>query len=468
MRHRLSDVVVLLPGILGSALRKDGHEVWNVSVAASARGLATLGGSVKGLTLDADPPDVDDLEDGVKADGVLRDLHLLPYLWKIDGYTKIAERIRASFDVQVGSNYFEFAYDWRRDNRVAARRLAVESRRWLAGWRSSSGNPHAKLILVAHSMGGLVARYFLEVLDGWEDTKILVTFGTPYQGSVGALDTLVNGIRKGPLGLLDLSAMVRSFTSMYQLLPVYPCVDCGDPALALIGEAPGVPNVDPSRAAQALAFHREIQRAVDRRLANEPHGRERHRIVPIVGTHQPTLQSARVTGSGHVEMLSSYLDEDEDGDGTVPRVSATPSELAGEGREVFVATRHASLQNSDAVLTQLEGVITGYDLDLTRYRTRDSSPLRLCLDVEPAYWHDEPVSIRVLTDPVPSPLLTAVVSEVGRPERVAHAVFGRGSQTWQTAEFRPLPPGTYRISVSDNARTAEVSDVFVIFDHHLS
>jgi hypothetical protein len=33
-------------------------------------------------------------------------------------------------------------------------------------------------------MGGLVARHYLEVFDGWRDTRMLVTFGTPYRGSV--------------------------------------------------------------------------------------------------------------------------------------------------------------------------------------------------------------------------------------------------------------------------------------------
>ena len=46
-------------------------------------------------------------------------------------------------------------------------------------------------------MGGLVARWFLEVLGGWEVTRRLITIGTPYQGAIGALDTLCNGVAKG-------------------------------------------------------------------------------------------------------------------------------------------------------------------------------------------------------------------------------------------------------------------------------
>lgn len=45
-------------------------------------------------------------------------------------------------------------------------------------------------------MGGLVARYFLEYLEGWRDSSRLVTFGTPYRGSLNALNFLVHRVKK--------------------------------------------------------------------------------------------------------------------------------------------------------------------------------------------------------------------------------------------------------------------------------
>jgi len=44
-------------------------------------------------------------------------------------------------------------------------------------------------------MGGLVARYYLEALDGWRNTRALITFGTPYSGAMKALDLVANGLR---------------------------------------------------------------------------------------------------------------------------------------------------------------------------------------------------------------------------------------------------------------------------------
>src|SRR5262249_25461848 len=146
---------------------------------ALIKALFSLGDSVKELTLAEDPPDVDDIGDGVTASRLISDVHLVPGLWKIDGYSKIATALKDNFSLVPGQNYFEFAYDWRRDNRVAARSLALRSRNWLRAWRERSGESEAKLIIIGHSMGGLVARYFLECLDGWRDTRLLLTFGTP-------------------------------------------------------------------------------------------------------------------------------------------------------------------------------------------------------------------------------------------------------------------------------------------------
>jgi pimeloyl-ACP methyl ester carboxylesterase len=461
-REPMPDVVVMLPGILGSALSKNGRDVWAVSGGAALRALMSLGSSLDDLRLADDPPDVDDLGDGVTATRLLPDVHLIPYVWKIDGYTKVAETITAIFDVVPGQNYFEFPYDWRRDNRVAARRLARQGAAWLAAWRTSSGNAEAKLILVAHSMGGLVSRYFLEVLDGWRHAKALLTFGTPYRGSLNALQTLVAGVRKGPFGVVDLSAFVRSLTSIYQLLPIYPCYGSGGAALGRVGEVTGIPNVDASRAARALTFHREIEQAVERHLRDDAYQRARYRIFPIVGIEQPTLQSARLA-AGSLDFMTSHQGRDDKGDGTVPRVSATPIELSKEGGEMFAATAHASLQNADPVLTHIHGALASLYLDLGVFRAPVSTKIRLGLSLDDAYWTDEPVSIRVRPERQTSEALQAVVTDSGTGTEVARAPLMSGEE-WRRAEIRPLAAGVYRVTVAGDASVEPVTDVFAVFD----
>ena len=190
-RHGMGNVVVLLPGILGSVLQRDGRDVWAPTPGGAIRALWTLGRSLKDLRLDGDPPDRDDIGDGVVATRLMPDVHLVPGLWGIDGYSAIAAMITGNFDVVPGRTFLQVPYDWRRDNRVAARKLAAVALPALHEQRKE--NPEAKLIILGHSMGGLVARYFLECMDGWKDTRMLITFGTPYRGSLNALNFLANG-----------------------------------------------------------------------------------------------------------------------------------------------------------------------------------------------------------------------------------------------------------------------------------
>src|SRR5262249_47253822 len=126
-------------------------------------------------------------------------------------------------------NFIEFPYDWRLSNQLNAQRLADVAVPQLERWRRHTQNQDAKLILICHSMGGLIARWFLEVMGGREITRMLITIGTPYQGAVNALSALVNGLFMGlgPIGI-SVDELVRSFPSAYQLLPTYPCLDCGD------------------------------------------------------------------------------------------------------------------------------------------------------------------------------------------------------------------------------------------------
>jgi len=214
------------------------------------------------MALPHDDPSVDDPGDGVVADALMPDLHLLPGIWKIDGYGRVAEAIKANFAVTEGKNFFQYPY-------VSARKLAKAAHGWLTAWRESSGNAAAKLILVGHSMGGLVSRYFLECMEGWKVTKALVTFGTPYRGSLNALDGLANGLKKGPL---ELSKLARQLTALYQLLPVFECYDAGDGKLVRVGETAGIPHVDPAKAGAAgfRHSHRTQRQAHERHVRGDP------------------------------------------------------------------------------------------------------------------------------------------------------------------------------------------------------
>ena len=453
------DVVIVLPGISGSVLAKDGEEIWGTSRGAIWRAISSGGDSIKSLALTAvDDPAVDDLGDGVTATGLIQDVHIIPGLWKIDGYSGLIERLRSALGLEPGKNLFEFAYDWRRDNRVSARRLQRFSHEWLNSWRSQSGKGDAKLILVAHSMGGLVSRYFLEVLEGWKNARALISFGTPYRGSLNALGYLANGYAKsiGPLGV-DFSATLRSFTAVYQLLPAFECLDSGKGRLERIGEVQGIPGVDAKRAGDALAFYRQMRMAEEDNAKLAEYTKSKYEIFPIVGIAQPTFQSATFAG-GRVSLLQHIGGKDNSGDGTVPRVSATPLELSSDHREIFVAETHASLQNFEAALVNLTGILTGTQIDLSGF---NFAPETLSLDIADVYPSDA-VTIRATPSgevPVRAKLVDASTGEMVKE----FALLREGDAYVATTN---LPQGLYRVTTSAQFQGGPVSatDVFMTLD----
>ena len=166
----MSDVIVLIPGILGSVLVKDGREVWGASGSSIVGNLITFGKALGDLAL---PQGVGhgDPKDGVTAPRSLPRLYMVPTFWKADGYGRLVERLNDRFTLthatyEQPGNLFEFPYDWRLSNQCNAQRLSQTVIPVLERWRGATKNPNAKLIFISHSMGGLVARYFLEVLGG--------------------------------------------------------------------------------------------------------------------------------------------------------------------------------------------------------------------------------------------------------------------------------------------------------------
>ncbi len=454
-KQPMGDIVVLLPGILGSVLQRDGDDVWAVTPGAAWRAIRSLGRNVNDLELIGDDPSIDDLGDGVTAPRLQPDLHLVPGLWSIDGYSHIRSSIFATFDMVEGQNWFDFPYDWRRDNRVAARHLAERAPGWLKAWRQRSGNNDAKLVLVGHSMGGLVARHYLEMLDGWRDTRMLVTFGTPYRGSLNSVDFLCNGFKKGmgPLKV-DLTRLLRSLTSVYQLLPRYPVIDAGTGTLTRVAETPDLPGVDSARAAAALQFHHDIDAAIQARPANA------YAIHPIVGILQPTHQSASLR-NGSVRMLPAHDGIDSGGDGTVPRVSATPLELADQGREIYAPDQHGSLQNANGPLIQLIGLLSARPTSTFR-----AGSAGFGLQIDELFALDEPLVATVTSDD-PTPAVNAVVVDVASGHSVLESRIEVDGDGAYRAEWAPLPAGDYRLTVSatdPDSERAPVNSLFIVAD----
>lgn len=358
-RSRVDDLVVVVPGILGSRLADaDGHEVWGLSGPALLRGIRTFGRSVRSLAL---PPDLGDGHpgDGVRPLGPMRDLHgLLGIGTLVDGYDSLLNwlenhftlRRRATKDQPAApANLVAFAYDWRLSCRYNADRLAERVDEELGRWRASAPErARARVVFVCHSMGGLVTRQYVERCGGAEVTRRVITLGTPYRGSLDALLSLVNGV--GPAGA-GLTALARSLPSLHQLVPDYAALITapGGP-LRYAREVTGLPGTDEVLLKDAARFHGALRDSG----AGAAYGVQ---YLPVSGVLQPTPTTAVVQGERLTGLLT--IDgTDEGGDGRVPRLSGAHVGPTGRRPAYTPWEKHGSLQNNTAVRQALYNWLT--------------------------------------------------------------------------------------------------------------
>lgn len=440
MNSTFPDVVIFLPGIGGSTLLRNDKVLWDLSCSFLFRTARVH--HIDDLTIASESEDID-LGDDVRAGEVIGGIHVIPGLIKGDMYGNFGQLLRQSVGVRLGENFFQFAYDWRRDNRVTARKLAHFVDEKLAHWREASGNTAAKVILIGHSMGGLVSRYYIECLGGWQSVRRLYTLGTPHRGSLNALGFLSNGMSKG-IGPLhaDVTRPLRSFASVHQLLPIYPCV-MRDGKHHRVGDL-DIPNLDQGTVSQAAAFHEEIQQAI--RANGQEEGYVRDYLSPIIGVRQPTYQSATLTSKG-VDLQRNMAGVDLrgiDGDGTVPAPSALPLDM-DPGSATHVWGAHSSLCKEKAVREHMLAAVNSMGIDMDKFR---SSPLRRGVSIwlEDAYEANTrfPLTAKVEGDVQEQSLEVATEAEDGSsgPSTVLHR---------EGDDFiggLTLPQGAWRLRIS--------------------
>jgi len=483
----MKDMVVLLPGVMGSVLQKNGEDIWNISVEALwkvTREVVSRRSSLEELTLQEDDPERDYLDDGIRATNLIQDARLVPGFFKVDGYSFIRTQLIKDFNITPGkvdeaqrANFFEFPYDWRRDNRVAARLLKKLIDQKLPRWQEI--HPGAKVILIAHSMGGIVARYYLEHLGGAEHCKALITLGTPYRGSVKILNYLANGFRKRPLP--ELTEVVRSLTSAYQLLPIYPMVNVAG-NWQRVAEVDDIPGVVKERAKQGREFLLSLK------------GTAAYQTKPIVGVGQSTPQSATFA-NGKLEVSKDTLPTNPNsqealspefaiGDDTVPLLSAIPLELSEQLQDVPLIECHGSLQCNPQIWALVRTALMRLQDRISDFQNPKSiqslpQPAGISLALDDLYLPDEPVQLRAeIVNVEPETVnstgnfggLNAIMTPVrvsGEQEEV-ETEFKQEEDTRYVLTLDPtvLAPGLYRLTVETGKSPAQapkpVHDLFQV------
>jgi len=229
--------VIVIPGILGSELinPKTGQTVWPSAFRTS--------NDVLPLS-----PDLEANRDELVPGKILETVRLARILPEVYVYRDLLEALRHYAGYREGSwnnpgvdgdrdTFYVFPYDWRRDNVANARDLI----RRIEQLKQRLQRPDLKFNIIAHSMGGLIARYAAMYGDAdlppddvvikptWQGAahiSKIVMIGTPNEGSADAFATLVEGYsiteglrRRVPL-LNKLTAEDAARTpSVFQLMP---------------------------------------------------------------------------------------------------------------------------------------------------------------------------------------------------------------------------------------------------------
>ncbi|MFE5538710.1 esterase/lipase family protein [Streptomyces sp. NPDC056492] len=433
-RAQVTDLVVVLPGILGSRLADaEGRALWDLSGPALLRGLRGFGGSAGALRLPKDTGDGDP-GDGVVPVGLMPDLHALPGIWHpVDGYTDLLRWLERHFTLSVSDNLLTFPYDWRLSCRHGAERLKGRIDLELERWRASAPERRgARVVFLCHGMCGLVARHYAERLGGHEVTRRVITLGTPHQGSLRALADLVDGGgRRDP----ELGAFARSLPSLHQLAPDYACVE-GPEGLAHVRDLPALPGVDEALLADAARFHADLRGTPSRAG-----------LYAIAGTGQPTAVTARWAGD-RLTLVSEG-----DGDGTVPLPGGAGPAAGPVAGEWAAYEQHGSLQNNKAVREALLGLLgeepvlpAGAVLTLPPDAGRLADPAaRIGVRVPAVLPAGVPYEVAVTApDGARPPVAELRPADGGRPVGRRLRSLGDGRHG---AVFPPPEPGAYRLSV---------------------
>lgn len=127
-------------------------------------------------------------------------------------YQSLCDSLRESLGKQYDVVFFP--YDWRMSCDISGAKLQQ--------FINNAG--YSKVVLVAHSMGGLVSCSYLgRSTQNERKVEKLITIGTPYLGSpksVYVMETggLLDGLR-GALSKLEIKPIVKNIPAVYQLMP---------------------------------------------------------------------------------------------------------------------------------------------------------------------------------------------------------------------------------------------------------
>jgi len=312
--------VVFVPGLMGTELWIGSERLWpNPRMIISNPEVFRLPGDPR-----------------IEARGIVNDVVIVPHIIESRQYSAMGDYLETGLGYTRGKDLLEFGYDWRHDVRLAAQRLAEAIERWQV---------KAPLTIIAHSLGTLVTRYYVERLGGKQCVERIILMGGPHYGTPKGLAVILSGPGLLPFGMGDerMRQVLATFPSCYQILPIYPCViDQDDNCIDVLKDESWLPEHQRPYLTAARSFRRELGT-----VSSVP-------TVSIFGYGLKTKLRVKIDRGPDGQWQKVDFVEDTAGDQSVPSGSAVL-----KGSEIHpVLQEHGSLYVDDDVRMRLKVELT--------------------------------------------------------------------------------------------------------------
>lgn len=347
--------IIIIPGIMGSKLYKNNECLWI--------DFGLIGGKdLKKLIIDSpitlkcekclqdvkNSPycDYEKYEAKVKHSftGITQDMFIFNVFGK-NPFKKLEKHLSEKLNYKTTStnkkrNLFVFTYDWRLCNRISAKKLS----NYITELKKKEIKANQKIDIIAHSMGGLIARDYIENLGGNNFIDKLIMLGTPNYGAVSAFQVLLQGAPLPTVGKSISQKLPLTIPSIYQLLPNFNfCYQTEDGNFLNIYE-----NLNwlPAKYRTMLStrnFNTILKESIGKTV-----------YYSIAGYYIPTLNRVFKTNGDYLFEQAFNLE----GDGTVLNESAILKEV----KRFYVKDSHINLPGNHDVFKIIEHIIKGKEM----------------------------------------------------------------------------------------------------------
>lgn len=359
--------IIIVPGFMGSELRFGNRVVWPV---------------ISGFNID---DGIDIVEGGHIAENINylkcdeygeSEYQLQPYNNDNFGALDTYDELYIDLQNKYNTIYYDitfFAYDWRMPSNASADSLN----------NFIADRQYGSVILIAHSMGGLVVSSYLK---RWQPSQTIVEntifIGTPFEGSVQAADLLINHNAKSVITefldiplvnlekiaadlLLPLKDVLGNCPSLYEMMPTQRYIEEYQKKYLIINTNYidneicqrysdvtdyydlWLNNFNSDLMSNAHAFH-------DSLYANDEHISQSVDSYYIVGYNISTVMQLTY------DSMSATATETMEGDGVVPLYSANLNGQYGQNTYYVSNLGHTSLVRTDKTLLMISNIIDGY------------------------------------------------------------------------------------------------------------